>query len=752
MSRPTFSFLYVLLIAVVASATITAQAGVALSGRLLNSLSGEPIPGAVVQIDELGRTVMSAADGIFTFDNIPAGTFHLSVHSQGYSTRRTEVTVSATAAAQMDITVDPELHFEEVTTVTGDLRSQFDVFQPTAVLAGQELTKQLEMSLGATLENQPGISSRSFGPAPARPVVRGLDGDRVLILQDGQRMGDLSSQSGDHGVTVNPASAQRIEVVRGPATLLYGANAIGGLVNVISEDIPTRPVEGATGNVMLDLGSAAKEAAGAADVRAGNGTFALHLGGGGRRSGDVDTPQGEVDNSQSRNGFGNVGASWTGAKGYFGGSYGYDDTKYGIPVVEGGILQLTPRRHAFALRGGAQGLNGMFDSFRATLAVRRYKHDELEGDEVGTAFKNNTTELEVMGAHRAVGRLKGSIGAWALGRAFDATGAEALSPAVDQRGFAAFLYEEVTWPHVTFQFGGRVDNARFEPAGEPERDFTNVSGSVGLMVRPAAADDRVTLAASLARAARNPALEELFFFGLHHGNFAIELGNPDLESERSLGFDLSLRWRGSRASGEVTYFRNDVDNFIFRNVLDPDDFEAREEEFEARFPGRELVGHEHEEGVDEEEEVAIVDFIGADALLQGVEAHADFSLTSRIFAEIGLDYVRGALKNSDIALPRIPPLRARGGLRYQYNAFQVGTEVIGAAKQDRVSGAEQPTDGYTLLKLYAAYSFPTGAATSTITARLDNATDELYRNHLSLIKHLVPEMGRNFKLLYNVRF
>ena len=282
----TLAILISVLISVVAlSATVTAQTGAALTGRLVNSLSGDPIPGATVQIDELGRTTMSGADGTFTFDNVPAGTYHVSVHSQGYSTRRTEVTVSVTTTLQMDVTVDPELHFQEQTTVTGTLRSQFEVYQPTAVLDGQELTKQLEMSLGATLESQPGVASRSFGPAPARPVIRGLDGDRVQILQDGQRMGDLSSQSGDHGVTVNPAAASRIDVVRGPATLLYGANAIGGLVNVITEDIPTRRIEGADGNVTFDVGSAAKEAAAAVDLRAGTGSFALHAGGGGRRFG-----------------------------------------------------------------------------------------------------------------------------------------------------------------------------------------------------------------------------------------------------------------------------------------------------------------------------------------------------------------------------------------------------------------------------------------------------------------------------------
>ncbi len=735
------------------AAGVGAQAGSQFSGRLLNSFTGEPLAGAMVQLDELRVQTTSGADGMFTFENVPPGTYHLSVRSSGYSSRRTEVTVAATPAAAVDIRVDPELHFEEVVSVSADGRSQFEAYQPTSVLAGQELTKQLEMSLGATLENQPGVSSRSFGPAPSRPVIRGLDGDRVQILQDGQRIGDLSSQSGDHGVSVNPAAARRIEVVRGPATLLYGANAIGGLVNVITEDIPTRPVQVASGNVTLDLGSAATEAAGAGDLLAGNGTFALHVGGGGRRSGDVNTPDGEIDNSQSRSGFGNVGVSWTRESGYFGGSYGYDDTKYGIPVVEGGILQLTPRRHSFSLRGGAQGLSGVFDTFRATLAIRRYQHDELEGEEVGTAFKNDTTELELMGSHRQFGRMKGSVGAWVLDRAFDAQGAEALSPPVDQGGFAAFVYEELTWPHVTVQFGGRADRAMFEPIGEPRREFTNGSVSGGVLLRPAAADDRLTLAASLARAARNPALEELFFYGLHHGNFAIELGNPELESEHALGVDLSLRWRSGRASGELTYFRNDVSNFIFRQQISEEEFAAREEEFAARFPGRELVGHDEEEGGGtEEEEVAIVDFLGADAVLQGIEAHADLQLTPTVFAEFGADFVRGSLSDSGDPLPRMPPFRLRAGLRYQRNAFQLGGEVVGTGQQDRVSGAETPTDGFALLKLFASYSFASGRALSTITARVDNLNDTLYRNHLSLIKDVVPEMGRNFKVLYNLKF
>jgi iron complex outermembrane receptor protein len=734
----------VLALVLALNANVGAQAGVTLSGRLLNSLTGDPVSGATVLLEELRRQATSSPDGSFTFSDVPPGDYHISVRSSGYSSRRTEVTLATTASAPVEVRVDPELHYQEVVSVSPEPRSQFEAYQPTSVLSGQELSKQLEMSLGEALQNEPGVAARSFGPQTARPVIRGLSGDRVQILQDGARMGDLSSQSADHAVTVNPAAAQKIEVVRGPATLLYGANAVGGFVNVITDQIPTAPQQGAAGNMIFDIGSGASEAGAAADVRVGNGTFALTAGGGGRHSGDVKTPEGEIVNSQARSGFGSIGAAWTGANGYFGGSYGYDDTKLGIPIVEEGILQSTPRKHSAVVRAGAHDLTGAFESFRGTLTVRRYKHEELEGDEVGTAFTNDTNEIEVLGSHRAVGRLKGSIGAWVLGRAFDASGAEALSPAVDQRAFAGFIYEEATWPHVTVQVAGRFDNTRYSPLEENERTFTTGSGSAGLLLRPAAANDAVTIAVSVARASRYPAVEELFYFGPHPGNFAFEIGNPDLEPEHALGMDLALRWRSARASGEVTYFRNSINNFVFRRPVTAEEFEERIPELQERYPNREIVA--------EESEFPIIENVGEDSLLQGIEAHTDLQLTSTIVGELGFDYVRGSLKATDEPLPFIPPLRFRGGLRYQRNAFQAGGELTAAAKQDRVFSTEEPTDGYQLLRFFAVYSFNSGRAVNTITARLDNATDELYRNHLSYIKDLTPEMGRNFKLLYGLKF
>jgi iron complex outermembrane receptor protein len=719
-----------------------AQAGAPLSGKVTRD-NGDPMDGAAVVVEELKREVRTGPDGVYRFESVPLGSYHVSVRADGYSTRRTEVSVPSQGAT-LDLVVELDLHFAEVVSVSPSARPQFESYQPTSVLAGQDLQKQLEATVGATLQAEPGIAMRALGPGPARPVIRGLDGDRVVVLQDGQRVGDLSSQSGDHGVTLNPSSAKKIEVVRGPATLLYGANAIGGLVNVITDQIPTAPVTRPTGEVLLDFASNAGEAGGAGDVHLGNGRFAMHIGGGGRRNGDFSTPEGEVENSQSETSVFNVGASWTGQNRYAGASYGFDRTEYGIPIVEEGLVSLNPERHAFTIRAGGEGLAGAINSYRATLGIRRYQHDELLGGEVGTHFDNDTEEAELMVSHRPWGKLSGTVGGWFLNRAFNAVGEEALAPPIDQRGGALFVYEELVWPHVTVQFGGRFDRTTFSPDSSTltDRDFNEGSGSVGLLLRPAAANDGVVVAVNLAYASRNPALEELYFFGVHPGNLSFEIGNPDLGSERALGLDLSLRARARRARGEITFFRNRINDFIFRNPLTVEEFIARQPEFEDRF------GDEGEI----QDEFQYVEFVGADSVLWGIEAHADVNLTESLIFELSADMVRGELSDTDDPLPRIPPFRFIPGLRYQRNGLQFGGSVALTGDQDRVFGDETPTAGAGVLKLFGSYSFVTRGVTNTITARLDNATDRLYRNHLNYLKDVLPEMGRNFKVVYSMGF
>jgi iron complex outermembrane receptor protein len=729
--RSTASAVTVLALILGSGASLLAQPTGTVSGTLTNALSGDVVPGALIVLDDAttSRETRTTAEGTFSIAGVPAGSYRLSARADGFVLLRVDVTVAA-GSWTTDLRISPELHYSDALSVSPEGRSPFESFQATTVLGGQELAKELQGSLGATIEGQPGIALRSFGPGPARPVVRGLDGDRVLILEDGLRMGDLSSQSGDHGVNANPAAATRIEVVRGPATLLYGANAIGGLVNVVTNDIPRTPVTGTTGSFMVDAASNAGQAGGAADLTVGLGRIALHLSGSGRRAGDYRSPGGEVGNSFDRAGFAEAGLAYTTDNGYVGGSVAYDRSHYGIPLVEDGATNLDPRRQVVNLRGERRKMGGFFDSVRGSFGLRRYRHDERDGDVVATAFENDTSQVELLAHHQPIGRLTGSIGGTVLTRAFATEGDEALSPAVDQKGFAVYVYEELEMaPRAQLQFGGRVEHARFRPAaGEPDRDFTNVSGSLGLLLRPTEA---TTVAFSLARAARNPALEELYFHGPHAGNHAFENGDPDLRSEQATGFDASFRWRGTAASGEVTYFFNRVDDFIFRQLSG-----AVVDDLQETF------------------------FVQGDATLQGIESHVDLRVAPAVWIEAGLDYVRGDLTATDTPLARMPPLRGRAGLRFQRNAFRAGADGVFTATQDRIYTTdtpdgpvgETPTEGYDLLKLYASYSLAAGWATSTITARLDNATNALYRNHLNYLKDLAPEMGRSFRLVYGLAF
>ena len=279
-------------------------------------------------------------------------------------------------------------------------------------------------------------------------------------------------------------------------------------------------------------------------------------------------------------------------------------------------------------------------------------------------------------------------------------------------------------PHATLQFGGRLDRTSYEPnGGLRARDFTEFSGSLGLLIKPRAAKDNFVVALNLARAARYPALEELYYFGPHPGNLAFEIGNDRLEAEHALGFDLSLRGRGDRFEGELSFFRNDITNYIFRQPTG---------EIKEDFP--------------------VVRNIAADSVLMGVEAHGDVKLGYGLTLEMTYDWVQGELKASGAALPRIPPFRVLGGLTYQKNAFQTGASMQAVSEQTRVFGNETTTGGYVTGKAFASYSFERGGVLHTVTARLDNATDKLYRNHLNYLKDVLPEVGRSFKLVYTLGF
>jgi iron complex outermembrane receptor protein len=691
---------------------------------------GNPLPGATLVLAGTHRETVTGPDGVGRFENVATGAYDVTARLSGFSATRAEVEVEDTGTVRLSVTLEVPFHFSETVTVSPGSRDTFESYQPASVLGGADLQQRVGATLGATLADEPGVNVRSFGAGNERPVIRGLDGDRVLILENGARTGDLSSQSADHGVTLDPASATQIEVVRGPATLLYGSSAIGGVINLVSDEIPTKPVEGLHGALTGQGATADEEGAFAGNVSGGNGKVAFRANGSYHRTSDYDTPDGAVPNSFSRSKSGGASLAATGRDGFLGASYQYVDTRYGVPFVEEGKTTLNPRRHRLDLRAERRHLGSFIDGLKFQGGYRNYKHDEIEASgEIATSFRNELTEGQLLLNHRPVGRLAGTFGAWASHRSYSAAGEEALAPPTKQNTLAAFVYEEVGYRHVSFQFGGRVDHSTFETNGAaverpelPDRTFTDFSGSVGIL---GYLRDDLTLALNFARAARNPSLEELYNLGPHAGNFAFEIGNPDLGTEVGYGADLSLRYRGPRLSGEGTLFLNDIDDYIFA-------FQTGE--------------------IDEEEGLPVVSYASADSQLRGFEAHVDAGLTQNLWLVLGGDAVHGELRADGTPLPRIPPRRLWVGLRFQHRQFHLEGEVRNVAEQTRVYGVETPTEGYTTFGFHGSYEFGTGRALHTVTVRLDNAGDELYRNHLSYIKDVVPEMGRTFKLVYGVRF
>ena len=693
---------------------------------------GGAIPGAVVSLLGTGHEAVTDGEGVARFDAVAAGSYEVVVRLPGFLSNRSDIAVTEGTPVRVSVSLSEALHFSESVTVTPTGRDTFESYQPATVLGGEDLQQRLGATLGATLASEPGVNVRSFGAGNQRPVIRGLDNDRVLILENGTRTGDLSSQSADHGVNLDPATAGSIEVVRGPATLLYGSSAIGGVVNLVSEEITTKPVNDVHGSMTVQGATADENGGIAGDVSVGNGRLAVRFNGSAQRTSDYETPDENLEtvpNSFSRSKSGGGAFSFTGQDGFAGASYQYVTSRYGVPFVEEGETTLNPRRHRLDFRGERRNLDSFIEGVKFQGAFRDYQHDEIEGSgEIATSFENQTWEGQIFLHHRPAGRLQGTFGVWLLDRDYSSAGEEALAPPTTQRSLAGFVYEELSFHHASLQFGARLDHTSFDPEGAavdrdvPQRDFTEFSGSVGVLGYLREEHD-LTLAVNLARAARNPSLEELYNLGPHAGNFAFEIGDATLPTEVGYGVDLSLRYRGSRFVAEGTGFLNRIDNFIFP------------------FQTGEI-----------EDDLAVVNFISADSELKGFEAHVDAGLTPDVWLIFGGDTVRGELRDGGDALPRIPPYRVWTGLRYEKNGFHLEGEVKNVAEQTRVYGAETPTDGYTVLNFHGSYQLTTGKTVHTFTVRLDNASDELYRNHLSYIKDLTPEIGRSLKAVYGLRF
>ncbi len=734
-----------LALAFVPAAAAAAPAAAPPVTGVVQDTAGVPLPNARVMVTGLGRTVSTDHQGRFTFRGLPAGSHHLSASLIGYAPAHAEVTVPADGD-EVRVTITLRTSALQLTgiqvTATPSGADPLRVAQSTTELSGTALARYVGTSVAGTLSSQPGLASRYGGPAASTPVIRGLSGERVLVLQDGQRSGDLSSTSADHALSVDPLAAQRIEVVRGPASLLYGNNALGGVVNVISGDIPTSVPSHAEGyfagqGESVNPGGAFS---GAITLPVGE-SFAVAARGGVRRSEDVRVGGGgELFNSWSRSAYGVGGFGFAGEAGAAGIVYRHYGFEYGLPTLatdEEAGAHIEGTRREVSARGDLQLGARIVRNVRLDGTAQWYEHDEVEPEgEVGTSFGLRTQTLSAT-ARTGFGGAEGAVGVSGLLKQYEATGEEALTPAADSRSGGIFAYQEVHLGradggrHVpTLQLGARFDTYRIESKegdarfGAPlTRDFDNVSGSVGISL-PVGSD--VTAGFSVARAFRAPTVEELFSNGFHAANGTFDVGDPTLRAETNQGFDAVLRAQTREVTAQVSGYVNRISDFIFpdeRGTTTTDDGDI----------------------------VPLNVFTQADATLRGLEGQVEAQVSRRFVVGAMGDVVRGRFSGG-APLPYMPAARVGGSLRWDDGRFSVGTEVRHAFRQAETPAYELRVDEYTLVNLSAGLRLNRGPRIHTLTLRADNLLDEAYREATSRIKTFAPNPGRNLAVVYKVFF
>ena len=701
-----------------------------LRGTVTLGENGQPVHNVLITILQLKRTVNTDDNGKYEFGELPRGRYDVVAHLD-----RVPDIVRTVDLTSGDATVDFQIELsgvrEEVTvTATGTEQAVSSSIQSVDVLGSVELAKKSPVSLGEALDGELGIAKRSFGPGTARPVIRGFDGDRVLILQDGNRVGGLGFESGDHAEPVDVLTVEKVEIVKGPATLLYGSNAIGGVVNTISgHDSPHKGFNG----YVTGLGSTnSRQGGGSGGLEFGTDKWLVWGNAGGQRSGDYDTPIGEVQNSFSREGSAAAGFGYYPKKAFFSFNYNFNKRRYGIPFdpaeIDPEIVELNPRRHSVEFRGGFRETGTFINAGTFSVQYNNYKHAEIESltGEIGTAFQNNTFLYQGLFDQRKTGRLSGRFGFWGLHRDFSATGEEALSPPAKQNAFALFGLETLDYERVSLQFGGRVENNRYNPEPSatrgilPDRSFTGFSGAAGIRV---GTWKNGSFVANYSHSYRAPAMEELYNFGPHPGNLAFEIGNPDLQRELGNGVDFGIRHSSNTVRFEANGFYYHIKDFIF---LAP-------------------TG-------DVEDGLTVAEYDQGATRYVGTEARLDTALHPLVWLNLGLDYVNAELTSDSTPLPRIPPLRGRVGLELRYKGLLLNPEVVMANHQERLFPTETPTAGYTVFNLSGSYLLAKGHAAHVISFNFFNIGDRLYRNHLSFIKEFAPEMGRGLRVTYTLRF
>jgi iron complex outermembrane receptor protein len=617
-----------------------------------------------------------------------------------------------------------------------------ELSQPVEVLTGERLDRSKAATLGETLDKVPGVQTSNFGAGVGRPIIRGLDGARVGVLTGGLGSQDVSTISQDHATTVEPFLADQIEVLKGPATLLYGSGAIGGVVNIVDGRIAERALdETVRGRAELryDSVNRGRTAMARVDASGADGALVLHADGVYRDQEDYDTPDGEQLNSFVKTRAGALAASYIGADGFLGVSFSRYDNRYGNPgepgdpeAGEAGV-SLDMLQNRFELKAGVNRDFWIFDGLRLGFAHTDYEHTEFEGPEVGTFFTNDADEGRLELTHKAFGAWTGAIGFQAGERVFEAIGEEAFVPRTKTRSHGLFWMEHGQWDAFEVDLGVRLDRVRTDAADLPRRSFSPVSLSAGALWR---FNDAWRLSVNLDRAERAPAEEELFADGPHVATGSYEIGDPTFREERADQIELGLHYHGERFDAKASVYNTRFDGFIYL---------AETGLFTPPEPG--------------EDPLPIRLWTQDDARFRGIEAEVTAHLLDDERGNLDLrvfgDHVRGELDDAtagDRDLPRIAPSRFGLDLNWETDHWRAGLGATRVLRQDNVAADETETAGYTLVDAHFTWHWDTDSYGWEVFLDGRNLGDADARVHTSFLKDNVVLPGRNFSAGIRVFF
>jgi iron complex outermembrane receptor protein len=600
-------------------------------------------------------------------------------------------------------------------------QSADEVIAPVSVLAGAALDDAKAGTLGETVAKQPGVQTTYFGPGVGRPVIRGLDGPRVGVLSNGASSGDVSTVSQDHAVSIEPFLADQIEVLKGPATLLYGSGAIGGVVNVVDGRIPDKlPDRPLSGRVELRGNDASNERTGMARVDLGAGNFVLHADGTYRDTDDYDGPDGKIANSFLTTKSGSFGGSWIGDRGFIGLAVSRFLDHYGNPAEPGDPTEgeagvtLKLQQTRYDLKGGLNLDTRVVEAVRFNASHTDYTHTEFEGDEVGTVFLSQSNEGRIELVQSELAGWRGAFGLQFLRRDFEAIGEEAFVPQTLTRSYGLFGMEQREWDRFKLDLGARIDRHSSDPLDGAKRDFSPLSLSAGMAFKLA---DGWHLNLNLDRAQRAPAEEELFANGPHVATESFEIGLPDADKETSNQFELGLHFHSDFVDAKLAGYVNRFNDYIYL---------ADTGETQDDLPLRQ--------------------WSQADARFHGFEGEAVFKLSEGATGHYDLrlwgDTVRASLDDGG-NLPRMAPARVGADLKWSADAWRASVGAARYFKQDRTAAFETPTDGFTLVNAHLSYTLDASDTTSwELFMDGTNLTNQMARLSTSYIKDKAPLPGR----------